>query len=254
MSKNKLLRTGRSSYHRQRGLSLVELMIAMVIGLLLIAATGNIYLAGRQAFQDQDESARMQETARFVLSALSRVISTAGRTEIGPTNVLWDFQKSQPGISPIAASNGASGAADTLTVRFVSASTDVDCVGGNVTGNAGGLLVAQTLSLNGTDLRCQRDAVAPMPLASNVEDFQIQFGLDTNATDGARNVDQYADPTAANAAQALAVRVCILVRTEDRVAPSAQSYTDCKGNAQNATDRRIRRTFTRVIGLKNWMT
>lgn len=64
--------------HRQQAFSLVELMVAMAIGLLLVLGVVQIFLASRQSFVVQQEMAALQENARFVLSRLSRDLRQAG--------------------------------------------------------------------------------------------------------------------------------------------------------------------------------
>lgn len=61
-----------------RGLSLVELMVAMAIGLVLIAAVGYAYLGSRSAYRQQEALARMQEGARFAFETLTHDIRMAG--------------------------------------------------------------------------------------------------------------------------------------------------------------------------------
>jgi type IV pilus assembly protein PilW len=56
---------------RQQGFSLVELMVSLVLGGLIIAAVGTVYLGSRQSFRTQDAMARMQEGARYAFEALS---------------------------------------------------------------------------------------------------------------------------------------------------------------------------------------
>lgn len=63
---------------RQRGLSLIELMVAMTISLILIAGVIQIYLSTRQTHVMQDGMARMQEHARFALDRLTQEIGAAG--------------------------------------------------------------------------------------------------------------------------------------------------------------------------------
>ncbi len=62
----------------QQAFSLVELMIAMAVGLLLVLAVIQVFLASRQSFVVQQEMAALQENARFVLSRLSRDLRQAG--------------------------------------------------------------------------------------------------------------------------------------------------------------------------------
>jgi type IV pilus assembly protein PilW len=66
------MRTHRfAPFLRQQGFSLVELMVSLVLGGLIIAAVGTVYLGSRQSFRTQDAMARMQEGARYAFEALS---------------------------------------------------------------------------------------------------------------------------------------------------------------------------------------
>lgn len=62
----------------QRGLSLVELLISMTLGLLLLSTLISIYLAVKQTYSMQDNLARMQENARLALRLISHDIRMAG--------------------------------------------------------------------------------------------------------------------------------------------------------------------------------
>lgn len=241
---------------RQSGLSLIELMISLAIGLLLVVVISNVYLAGRQSFRDQDESARLQETGRFVLDMVSRVVLEAGRADVAPDNALQRFILIPGAGLAIDGVNGAGVASDTLIIRFASASGgEVDCLGSSTGGTAAvPVVITQTLTLDNVqrELECTSSiGNITQPLASNVEDFQLTFGVDSNGAVGGWNVDRYVAPTTANAASTLTVRVCVLVTTADGMAPAAQQYIDCNGAAVIAGDRRIRRAFTKVIGLRN---
>ncbi len=65
---------------RQAGLSLIELMIAMVIGLVLILGLVQVFGASRQAYQLSQGIARNQENGRFAVDFLSRDLRMAGHT------------------------------------------------------------------------------------------------------------------------------------------------------------------------------
>lgn len=62
----------------QRGLSLVELMVAMTIGLLLTAGIGYFYLGSRQTFRTVDDLSRIQESYRYALEFMGTDIRQAG--------------------------------------------------------------------------------------------------------------------------------------------------------------------------------
>ena len=62
----------------EKGLSLVELLISTVIGMIVIAAGGKLYVDGRFNSRIQDDLSGMQQNARVALDALSRDIRRAG--------------------------------------------------------------------------------------------------------------------------------------------------------------------------------
>ncbi len=62
----------------QTGLSLVELMVALVVGLLLLGGVIEIFIANKQTYRVADASAQIQENARFAMEILNRDIRMAG--------------------------------------------------------------------------------------------------------------------------------------------------------------------------------
>ncbi len=72
--------TGASSLRPSalRGVTLVELMVAIVLGLILTAAVAQIYLSSRTAYVMQEGLARVQEGARFAMEFLSTDLRMAG--------------------------------------------------------------------------------------------------------------------------------------------------------------------------------
>ena len=60
------------------GVSLIELMISLTIGLIVIAAIGYAYIATRQSFRNQDVLGRMQEDARTAFEIMGRDVRMTG--------------------------------------------------------------------------------------------------------------------------------------------------------------------------------
>ncbi len=75
MHRNKGLHT---SFCKQHGLSLIELMIASSLGLFLIGGVYQTFQITRQSTRLLQAEAEIQENARFSFSILSSVIQTAG--------------------------------------------------------------------------------------------------------------------------------------------------------------------------------
>ena len=85
--------------HRQSGLTLVEIMVALAIGSFLIIGAVQIYNQSRQAFVVNESIARVQETAQFAMDTIeadlrmasnwgrnSRGLAVEGRSLIGDAN------------------------------------------------------------------------------------------------------------------------------------------------------------------------
>ncbi len=62
----------------QAGLSLVEILVAMVISLFLLGGIVQVYLGNRTAYSFSDASARIQENGRFALDAIATDLRVAG--------------------------------------------------------------------------------------------------------------------------------------------------------------------------------
>lgn len=74
-------------FEKQRGFSLVELLVAMTIGLIVLAGVAYLYVESRQAFRSMDNLSRMQESARYTLEIMARDIRMAGYRGCAGANV-----------------------------------------------------------------------------------------------------------------------------------------------------------------------
>ena len=63
---------------KQKGFSLIELMIAMVIGLVLMSGIVSVFASSRKSFDMTQEISSVQESARFAMDALNEDIRLAG--------------------------------------------------------------------------------------------------------------------------------------------------------------------------------
>jgi type IV pilus assembly protein PilW len=73
-----LTRFSSPSQRRQRGFSLVELMVALVLGLLVIGGVGGVFLSQRELYRQNENLARMQESARYAFEVMARSLREAG--------------------------------------------------------------------------------------------------------------------------------------------------------------------------------
>ncbi len=70
----------------EQGFSLIELMIAMLLGLILIAGVINLFLASSQTYRLQEAMFRVQESGRFALDVMLRDLRDAGFQNLLPIN------------------------------------------------------------------------------------------------------------------------------------------------------------------------
>ncbi len=117
-------------HHNERGLTLIELMVAMVLSLLLIAGASSMFLGSKKTFKVQEESARIQENIRYITSRMVKEISPAGfygcapSTQGGETRIKSTVRKAGDSSAlynfdhAVTGTDGKDGSSDTLTIRY----------------------------------------------------------------------------------------------------------------------------------------
>jgi type IV pilus assembly protein PilW len=223
-------------FDRQAGLTLLELMISLSLGLMLLTGIGTIYVGSNQTYRVQEQNARLQESGRYALDVIGRSLRQAGYWNMPAGSAL-----------PVAGTAITSAApATTVTVEYDGAGA-MDCSG------ATPARITEVFDLNANNLRCTASAVTS-PLISNVEDLQFLYGIDTS---GDRSADSYtAAPGDWN--QVVSVRACILIRSQDQgITTSGQPNVSCgvalgtAATSAAAADTRLRRVFVATFNLRN---
>ena len=108
---------------KQKGFSLVELMVSITIGLILMAGVLSIFLSSRVTFSTNERTARLQENGRVALDLVTHDIRSAGYQGCArgvpvnnrlalPTSTNWNY------IFPVQGYENISG---TLTPTWVGA-------------------------------------------------------------------------------------------------------------------------------------
>ncbi|MFZ6750563.1 PilW family protein [Undibacterium sp. Ren11W] len=248
---------------RKNGFSLIELMIAITISMVGLIAVGNNYTSSRHTYKLQSMQSALTEEGLYALSMMQRVISQAGFRQSPAQEIAADH---------IAIS------ANGLTLKFEADGTNLIGCNGAVPAAA----AAQTLVIKKTSdgkLQCGAiDWIAPAVSgtgnSSEVVDFQVKFGIDTGPTgtianfgcgvtlgDGTKPRDCIADsyvtalPTGVTADQIMAVKLCLLLRSEasDSSLVKAAAVKNCSGVdvANTQSDHKLYRVFRTTILLKN---
>ena len=64
--------------HRQAGVGLVEIMVAVTLSLILMAGLVQVYTGNKQTYRIQESLSRVQENGRFALDFITRDLRSAG--------------------------------------------------------------------------------------------------------------------------------------------------------------------------------
>jgi type IV pilus assembly protein PilW len=261
--------TSYDSRTRQRGLTLVEIMVALTLGLVLIAGLLQLFVGTRQSYRTQENLSRVQENGRYALEFISRAVRIAGYRSRNNIEAEKNFDDIFPGSLAVEGANddAATGnnildGTDNITIRFEGENGGGDgavlnCLGGSVTSPIGAPVGARnTLTVtDGNELHCATQPIVGgaetvQPIIDGVEDMQILYGENTDGVGGA---NQYLSADAVgNMANVASIRVCLVLSTEeDNLAVEAQTYRDCTDTQVTAGDRRLYRRFTTTITLRN---
>ncbi len=63
---------------KSKGLTLIELLIALTLGMGILIALSSVYIAAKQSFRFQDSTGRMQEDASYALELMSKELRMTG--------------------------------------------------------------------------------------------------------------------------------------------------------------------------------
>lgn len=179
-----------------RGFGLIEIMVALVLGLVISMGVIQIFVASRGTYTSQNTSARMQEDARFVLSKMMQEIRMTGMfgclsvDNLTPASgaltvkpaafnnpILWNNANST--LTLITADIGGSGGTPTWTILSDCQSTTQLYPGTQPPspGQVAFPLRQLTYVFTGTNLTVAVGTADAQPLLSNVRTLTIDFGL-----------------------------------------------------------------------------
>jgi type IV pilus assembly protein PilW len=188
----------------QRGFTLIELMIALLIAMFLIGGLVTLVGAMKITFANQNGLSQLQESERMAMTLMTDVIESTGYFP-------------NPVINTAAAEFPASGVftfagqalfgtgnyldpapGNSITVRYVTTGADnvINCTGN--TSGVGAATFVNTFSIDvAGNLNCtlivNGAAQAPIALINGLNSMQIYYGVQTNAGVSTNSIDDYMD-------------------------------------------------------------
>ena len=248
----------------QKGLSLVELLIAMALGLLLTVGALQMMLSSQTIYRTTDTLSRVQENGRFALNFLAKGIRMAGHNsaedEDAEGKVFWD---GACGASDPCTFNGAGTDSDQIGV-LMDPSDDNDCQGNNVGEDKVIVNVYSVADLDNdqvNSLYCQGYnlttgawyGAGAQPLVDGIESMQILYGV--SDPDANNSITSYiSSDDVGDWGSIGAVRIGLLVNN-GQVAGNGENETRTfnllDAPTITATDKHSRQAFTTTVTINN---
>lgn len=244
---------------RQLGFNLVELLVAMAIGLLVLLAVSSVFVSTRSSGRGQDAVSRLQENLRFSFDALGGAVRRAGyRFE---PDALYDapngFQAATIDGVSFVAGQYIGGTASKLVIRYWGAKDGLsrDCTGAAVPAGSPppATPYSESWYVSGGNLVCKVNTNAAQTIIEGVEQIRFEYGENTGGPgDSTRGVDVYHTNPASvtNWKDIAAVRVEILLASADNAVTSAQKYR-FNSIDYTPTDLKLRRVYTATFNVRN---
>ena len=258
---------------RQSGVTLIELMVGLAIGLLVVAVAMGALMVSRGISGTVSDASGIQQQGAYILRVVSQQLRQTGSLYLNPDPVGGN---STDVLSPVAfeikadavgsgnsfgQEESLSGAGTSVTTAFrryqdnvfladnaTSTTIGTDFLARNCVGAPGNSSTDQrvesTFAFDSTtnELQCGGNGTAAQPIAQNVAQFQVTYMVQT--TDAAGNTtvqytkgsDMPAAATDPTWRRVQGVQVCLVLYGSEPIdMPAGSSYTDCAGTSVNMT-------------------
>lgn len=268
------------AWRRQRGVSLIELMVALAIGLLTVAVALGALMASRGISGTVNDAAQLQQQAAYALRVIGQQVRQAGSTQLNlkagsdpatnPTPSPEDpVAFLMTGYSAITNVVSGTDSPVTLAVGYSNYMepnvTNQNSLFRTCLGNGGTLLdsgalkyplITSTFSFKNNELVCNDGTTSgTQALIQNVADFQVAYwvqqsgpGVPTVFRTNAAGVNN-------NWGAVYAVEVCLeLVGSERTDLPKDDSttYKNCNGDdVKFADDPRLHMVFRNTFQIRS---
>lgn len=280
MNRTRLLRKA------QTGLSLVELMVGLALGLVLMVGVLQVFLASRQTYASNEAMSRLQENGRFALELIAANIRLAGYTDprarlekglsVIPIPKPDPLACEKPLESAIQAEgcDGGDNISDILAIALqppLAEGIRRDCLGNPVGDdkviiNQFGIIAPNadnpTSSLGCRAWTQKPDKSwgpngAPQRLVEGIDSLQVLYGID-DAGGTSRSPTRYVSAdNVPDWNDVLAIRIAVLANSVSTLTPAPQNRNyvllDAAplAAADLGNDNRARQIFSTTIQLKN---
>lgn len=252
----------------QSGISMVELMVSAVLGLIILAGVFQVYINSRHSQRSNNAIYQLQENGRTALTLMVNTLRLSGFIADPDSEVTTLFPAGSGfslGASLSAtddddvANNGIKDETDWFAVRYQGNADDnlvLDCIG-NALPAADVAFPDDVYPMifgvsNQNELFCEPGAEGAsdrVTIATGVENLQMLYGVDTDGDEAANyyvKADQVGDYN-----KVVSIRLSLLIRSDDRIAAAPMAYTYNGVTVSNPDDLRMRLVFSTTVAVRN---
>ena len=232
--------------NKQSGVTLIELMVGIAIGLLTIAVAMGAIMVSRGVSGTISDATQIQQQASYVFrvigqqlrQAASIKLNLAAQKPLGSAIEAADVVAFTPDklINPIAGKDSPGSGEYALSVAYqnyaepsFTSASDIslfrDCLGSNPSET----MVMSQFVLENNELRCAGSDDKPQSILRNVADFQVRYLVQTGGNLGNPSI-QYVTATAAATdwTGVFGVEVCLVLFGDERISlPDGSTYNGC---------------------------
>ena len=274
---------------RQRGLTMIELLIALGLGVFLLSGILQVFMGSRQSFEVIHAQAAMQEAGRFGMTLVGGTLRQAGYINAGIidpaqgdemaqklANIIDGedkFEEHWPAENNFEAGSAVYGQDSPASLGLTDADGDsevvtfrvqgdpdvtlIDCAGNDMPTGETEIVEMSYYVDTDEQLRCQtsRDANNPGShiLVSGVEQMKVIYGVsDPNPPFRPVKYVESADMAADDWPNVVAVRLGFLTVSDNSPLERSDITYNLLGTDVDAgADGRARRVFTQTVTLRN---
>lgn len=276
--------TARSALHsyihpplesRERGATLIELLVGLTIGLLTITVGLGAIMVSRGVTTTVSDTTILQQQASYAFRVIGQQLRQAGgrplNTAADPRDAATFVQPaalSLTGLPPIAGLDAPTASQYMISLRYVNASESVyppppsstpvegyltsDCLGSN-SGVASAPIMFSELRKNGTDLECSNSIGNVQPIISNLVDLKIRYlqqKLNVADSQPQFRYASAADLGPTDWPEVYGIEVCLELEGEQFIDTVGATYTKCDGTTATRGNK-LRMVFKNVFHIRN---
>lgn len=267
----------------QRGVTLIELMVGMVIGLLVVAAAMGSLMVSRGISGTVSDASNIQQQAAYAMRTIGLQLRQAGSLylNLNPAEAVAEnsalaavgFERKsgdfEAGKNIVRGIDEPTGAEFKLTTGYrnykeaLHGKTDDesqvrDCLGQEPSAT----LIENNfvLKTDSNELHCAGANKTAQPVVENVANFQVRYLMQESPTAGDTKIKYATASTVGeNWGRVQAVEVCLVLYGNEPIdMPAGSSYTDCDGTTKvdmttltGVRARRMHLTFRNVFQLRS---